>query len=294
MGTGSSFSPRRAARSLAILGGLLALPIPPASRAAAEVITGVCPDGSVYIVHERDQIPCSRSKEVEPSDVPPLRPQYMPAPYTWQLWNQQNNPNNPYNLVDPARQIRAARPPTGPSGAARAPGTHPPAVSSAPPPEAPASAVGPLDLGLSDQELRDLYEIVQLSQKRMPATLTRETAGGRGLFQVAVAHSQAFEERLKQAWASRGGLGSSRVLLFTAVSKTPSPFHANFTFVQGHLTYQPDSNNPRQIGLLEGHLGQLDAGDVVLGYVVLPDTMDLRGRLDVWWNDRRASMNFGG
>lgn len=294
MGTGFSSWPRRTARSLTILGGLLVLPAWPASRAAAEVITGVCPDGSVYIVHERDQIPCSRSKEVEPSDVPPLRPQYMPAPYTWQLWNQQHDPNNPYNLVDPAEKVRSARPPTRPSEAAGRRAGHPPAVASAPPPEPAPVPVQPLDLGLSDQELRDLYTIVQLSQKRMPATLSRETAGGRGLFQVEVAHSQAFEARLKQAWASRGGLGKSRVLLFTAVSKSPSSFHANFTFVQGHLTYQPDASNPRQIGLLQGHLGDLAAGEVVLGYVVLPDTMDLRGRLDVWWNDRRASMNFGG
>lgn len=292
-----SSRPRRTAHTLAVLGALLILPVCHSRKAGAEAITGVCPDGSVFVVQQREQIPCSHSKEVEPSQVPPLRPEYMPSPYSWQLWNEERNPNNPYNLIDVGRKIRQARPgaqpPPTPEGAA----ARTPSVASAPP--GPSSGVvqapvEPLDLGLSDQELRDLYEIVQLSQRRTPATLSREDAAGRGLFQVEVAHSQAFEQRLKKAWTSRGGLGHSRVLLFTAVSKSPSPFHANFTFVQGHLTYQPDARDPRQIGLLQGHLGNLKPGDVVLGYVVLPETMDLRGRLDVWWNDRRASMHFGG
>lgn len=273
--------------------------------ADAGAITGVCPDGSVYIVQNEAQVPCSRSKRIEPSEVPPLRPEYLPSPYTWQVWQQQQNPNNPYNLIDQARRVRGLEvPPSGTPGAAGAAGqgrgAAPPSVSSAPPglqaasPPAPSGPVGPLDLGLSDQELRDLFLIVELSQERTPARFRRERADGRGVFEVALAHSAAFERRLREAWASRGGLDGSRVLVFTAISKDAVPFHANFTFVQGHLTYQPDVRDARQVGVLQGHLGELEESEAVLGYVVLPENLSLDETVEVYWNDRRTSVRFRG
>jgi hypothetical protein len=72
----------------------------------------------------------------------------------------------------------------------------------------------------------------------------------------------------------------------------PEPFHANLTFVQGHLTFQPAAEDPRQLGVLQGHLGDLDADEVVLGYVILPDAMDTGEPMDVYWNDRRISVAF--
>ncbi len=107
-----------------------------------------------------------------------------------------------------------------------------------------------------------------------------------------MARSRAFEGRLQQAWQSRGGIGAP-VLLFTAHSKRAEDFWANLTFVQGHLTYQPDSANARQLGILQGRLGALDAGEVVLGYVVLPKSWDLEQPLDVYWNDRHMGATFG-
>gem|GEM_PF-964091 len=288
-----------------------------AGQASSEAITGVCPDGSVYIVQERAQIPCRASKEVDPSDVPPLRPEYLSSPYTWQVWNQVNNPNNPYNLIDAARRVRGLRsgalpqgaaptPPQGPRTAlppphgARAAFPPPPAVSAAPPqaslPVAPSAdgKVGALDLGLSDQQLEDLYLIVHLSQDHVPATLERESAEGQDLFEVRLAHSAAFENRLHAAWSSRGGIGNRRVLLFTAVAKRSEEFWANLTFVQEYLSYQPDAHDPSQLGILRGHLGALHSGDVILGYVVLPEAMKLAKNLDIYWNDRRTRARFGG
>jgi hypothetical protein len=271
----------------------------PAAR--AEAITGVCPDGSIYIVRSEAQVPCSRSKRIEPHEVPPLRPEYLPSPYTWHVWQQRENPNNPYNLIDAARQVQGlqAPPPAGGGpGAAGAAGmagaVATPPVSSPPPglPAPPPAPRGPLDLGLSDEELRDLFLIVELSQERTPARFRRETADGRGVFEVSLAWSAAFEKRLREAWASRGGLDGRRVLVFTALSKEPESFHANFSFVQGHLTYQPDARDPAQLGVLQGRLGDLEASEAVLGYVVLPDTMSLGESLDVFWNDRRTTVHF--
>ncbi|MDJ0785963.1 MAG: hypothetical protein QNK05_04105 [Myxococcota bacterium] len=266
--------------------------------AAGASITGVCPDGSIFIVQRESQIPCSAAKRMEPHEVPPMRPELLPRPYTWQVWNQQQDPNNPYNLIDSARQVQGLR------GAAQgaqpgAPGTASPGANvAALPPDVGRAAPGlpsrPLDLGMGDEELRSLFQIVELTQEKVPVQFARNTADGRGVFRVAFARSVAFEGRLREAWESRGGLGASKVLLFTAFSKRPVDFHANFTFVQGHLTYQPDSANPKQIGVLQGRLGELEGGEGVLGYVVLPETLDLGGEIDVYWNDRRTTARFGG
>jgi hypothetical protein len=254
---------------------------------AAAAITGVCPDGSVFVVQHEAQIPCREAREVEPHEVPPLRPEYLSSPYTWNIWKDQQDPNNPYNLVDAVRRMREMQIP-GATDAA-------PGVSSGPPGGAAAREnTSPLDLGLGDEELRNLFLIVELSQEQTPVSFARDTADGRGVFRVAFAHSQAFEVRLQEAWASRGGLGGSRVLLFTGVSKQPAELHPNFTFVQGHLSYQPDPTNPRQLGVLQGRVGPLEANEVVLGYVVLPETIDLGGEMDVYWDDRRATARFGG
>ena len=257
-----------------------------ADPAAARAITGICPDGSVYIVQAEAQVPCASSKRVAPHEVPPVRPEYRPRPYTWEVWNRASDPNNPYNLIDAARQVREFQESVGE-------GT--PAQGAAPAPEAemPPFATGPLDLGLSDQELRDLYLIVELSQEHAPAHIGRRTADGKGVFEVAFAHSSAFESELRRAWSSRGGLGTGPVLVFTAHSKRPEAFYANFTVLQGHLSFQPDAHDPRQLGILQGRLGDLAAGELVLGYLVLPDAMALDDELDLYWNDRRVRARLG-
>ena len=82
------------------------------------------------------------------------------------------------------------------------------------------------------------------------------------------------------------------MLLFTARSVQPETFYASFTFVQDHLTYQPDATDARQLGVLQGRLGALAAGEVVLGYVSLPPNFDLDRELDIYWDDRHVSATF--
>jgi hypothetical protein len=266
-----------------------------AGAARGESVTGVCPDGSIYVVQHASQIPCKRSKQLEPADVPPVRPSYLPKPHTWQVWAEQNDPNNPYNVVDQAAQVRAMgagqAPPAGaslPPGAGAAVETQAPAPVAAAPRE-----IGPLELGLGEQDLADLFAIVELSQERAPARFERETAGGEGVSRVAFARSRAFEQRLLAAQQARGGAASGPVLLFSARSNRPQEFWPNFTFVQQHMTFQPDASNDRQLGVLQGHLGQLGEGEVVLGYVVLPDTMDLdASELEIYWDDRHTTARF--
>ncbi len=271
-----------------------------ATAAHAESVTGVCPDGSIFIVQHASQIPCKRSKQVEPGDVPPVRPDYLPKPYTWKIWSEQNDPNNPYNVVDQARQVRAmsgagnsaAQPGAASGGATEAQASGVESAALAPAPAASARNVGPLALGLGEQDLADLFAIVELSQERAPARFERETADGEGISKVAFARSRAFEERLLAAWEARGGLESDQILLFSARSNRPQDFWPNFTFVQQHISFQPDASSDRQLGVLQGHLGQLAEGEVVLGYIVMPRTVDLAAQLEIYWDDRHTSARF--
>jgi hypothetical protein len=274
--------PFRFLRCLRVL--LLLGAVAPASAAHAS-LTGICPDGSIYIVQEARQIPCADAKPVSIDEVPPIRPHYLPTPYTWKVWNERNDPNNPYNAIDAARQVRGLEAPPDAKGTGNA---------AAPPPTAapPTPGLAPFSLGLSEGELRDLHQIVELSQEQIPARLMRETAGGQGVFEVSFARSGAFEEMLRGGFAARGGLPTGGVLLFAARSVAPEQFYASFTFLQEHLTYQPDATDARQLGVLQGQLGALAAGEVVLGYVSLPPNFDPTRELDIYWDDRHTTVTF--
>jgi hypothetical protein len=77
------------------------------------------------------------------------------------------------------------------------------------------------------------------------------------------------------------------VLLFTAVARAPEDFYANFTFSQGPLAFQPKVDDPLQFGVIQGRLGPMERNTAVLGYVVLPEVVDLAAPMDIYWNDRR-------
>ncbi len=261
-----------------------------AAPASARSITGVCPDGSIFIVPRDELIPCKNAKKIEPDEVPPMRPEYLPRPYTWQVYQEGNNPNNAYNLVEQARRVRRMReglPPVaaGPGGSndGAAAGTS---TKARPLARAERAPDGPFELGLSDGELRDLYFIVELNQTEAPAAFVKENAAGAELMVVSLAHSAAFEDRLEQAFRARGRpMGPA--LLFTAVARAPEDFYANFTFSQGPQAFQPKVDDPLQFGVIQGRLGPMNRNTAVLGYVVLPDVVDLSAPMDIYWNDRR-------
>jgi len=259
----------------------------PLSVAAS--ITGVCPDGSIFIVQRAVSIPCRGAKAVDPIDLPPLRPEFLPRPYGWDVFNRRNDPNNPYNL------IRSA--PIDEPVAVRK--QHPKAVQpdervatrtefvteSTPPAPTPAASPRATPLGLARGEIRDLVMIVDLSQQRAPATLTSHDSGGR----LQLALSPAFESRLYERFAEGGRSTSGKVVLFSADTQQAGSFYGNLTFVQGHIAYQPDSSNPFQLGLVQGSMGELAVDQPVVGYVVLPEHMDVSQPIDIYWNDLQTT-----
>jgi hypothetical protein len=279
---------RRAAAAAALL---LAAP------ASAETISGVCPDGSIFIVQSADAVPCREARRVEPEDVPPIKPHFLPRPYAWELFQARQDPNNPYNLVGEGGEF-AARPREGPATPAvsaappEAPATPPvsaaaPATAAAPAP----SARQPAELALTNDEVRDLVTIVELSQQRAPATIVEPRTGEPEML-LRLARSPAFEARVQDAWAAAGQTPPGPVLLFAAEARAPGGFYPNLTFAQGHVAYHPDPADGRQIGILRGRQGELAAGELSLGYVVLPAGADLAQPMDVYWNDRRITAVF--
>jgi hypothetical protein len=280
-----------------------------AAAAAGASITGVCPDGSIFVVPRADLIPCRDSKQVDPNEVPPIKAEMLPRPYGWEVFNRRNDPNNPYNLIDAGRAIRgeaplpppeqAGVPPTteiqpkadwepdrpGTPRQARAATPLPP-VSARPPARA---GVGPLEIGLAPEEVRDLALIVHYSQQRAPATFTRGADTDPPGLVVRLAQSRSFEARLRDAALRTGRAVRGPVVLFSAVAGSEQTFHANLTFVQGHMAFHPESDQSGELGLIEGHLGRLGPEEIVLGYVVLPRHMDLSQPMDIYWNDHQVT-----
>lgn len=288
---------RRDAAPSQLLGRLLVgLGLSLASAADAGSITGVCPDGSIFVVQNPANIPCREARRIEPHQVPPMRPENLPRSYLWDVYREKQNENNPYNLVDRAAKVRGslAKGGTAPPGEALVPsdghegasGAAPPQVASAPPSRPATPAPAKPELGLTDGELRDLFYLVEVSQQAAPATFATE-AGGQEALRVSFAHSQAFEARVRSATSVDG-----RVVLFTVQPSQHDTFRPNFTFVQGQTSFHPQAGDARQLGVLVGRLGELNKDDLVLGYAVLPGSIDIARPVDLYWDDRRLAVTF--
>ena len=275
---------------------LVGLGLSLATAADAGSITGVCPDGSVFVVQNPANIPCREARRIEPHQVPPMRPENLPRSYLWDVYREKQNENNPYNLVDRAAKVRSslAKGGSAPPDEALAPsdgpgtasGAAPPQVASAPPSRPATPAPSKPELGLTDGELRDLFYLVEVSQQAAPATFATQ-AGGQEALRVSFAHSQAFEARVRSATSVDG-----RVVLFTVQPNQHDTFRPNFTFVQGQTSFHPQSSDARQLGVLVGRLGELNKSDLVLGYAVLPASIDIARPVDLYWDDRRLAVTF--
>jgi hypothetical protein len=241
----------------------------------------VCPDGSFFVVAHMDDVPCARAKLVDPADLPPIRPQLLPRPYTWYVDQQTRDPNNPYNLLEAAEKIREARDPQGFS-------SQPPTLQ--PPIPAPVEP-GRADVAVpqfSEAELRDLVRLIEMRQRIARAELLVEDLRGGHRLRILLAHSGAFEAGVLD-WA---GLDPKvqRVIAFAVVAPgQETEFQPNFFVVQGSRTFRPNPRDARELGLLVGAPGTMPGGSVALGYLVVPATFDPTESMELWWNDRSVA-----
>jgi hypothetical protein len=270
------------------------------ASAGSASVTGVCPDGSMFIVQRAESIPCRDAKAVEPSDVPPMKPEYLPRPYGWEVFHRKNDPNNPYNLIhqqSPEPPTTVHRDPDGrsdPRLAREQPRyeTQVPERSDFQGGSAPVARSEERNDGsaleLVNAEVEDLAMIVELSQRGAPASFTDDGSQGR----VRLARSLAFEGRMRQHLAGRGHASGGSVVLFVADADSRGSFYGNLTFVQNGIAFHPSNENPYELGVIRGQLGPLENGSSVLGYVILPERLDPSYPIDVYWNDRQLTATF--
>ncbi len=267
-----------------------------AGAAAFASVSGICPDGSMFIVQRPESVPCRDAKAVDPMDVPPMKPEYLPRPYGWEVFHRRNDPNNPYNLIPepppaPIEQGQEDWNAPQPSGEASVTETRVPertAFQSGSTPLAPAAK--PADqpgLELADREIEDLAMIVELSQRRAPVSFEEDAQG-----RLQLARSLAFESRMREHLAGRGQTSPGPVVLFAEDADAEGAFYENLTFVQDGMAFHPSSDNPFELGVIRGRLGALASGADVLGYVILPERLDPARPVDIYWNDRQLTATF--
>jgi hypothetical protein len=261
--------------------------------AADSTLSGVCPDGSFFIVQSRGAVPCTHPRFVDAADMPPLRPHLLPRPYAWYVDQETRNPNNPYNLVDAAEKIRAARlgPNPGSEEEKAAPQTAQPspapaanvAARSLAPTTAPQSAA-PAALQIADDDLRDLVRLIGLRQTDSPAQLSISNARGNAKLRIQLAYSASFESF---ALATLGrDPAANHVIVFAALAEEDTDFQPNFFVVQSGRTFRPDPTSPSELGFLLGHAGNLPTGELAVGYAVVPASFDPHAAMELFWNDR--------
>jgi hypothetical protein len=287
-----------------LLGTLLATTLP-GPALARDTVAGLCPDGSAFVVARRQDAPCRDPKFVDDaSDLPPLRPQYLPRSHAWQLNRAARDENNPYNLldrIDRNRMARGERPITSEPQTASAPipatstqtrggdgaTTTALAPTSLAAPSARIVSEKPRETGpsfvMTEDELRDLARLIVLRQQIAPAELTVEDVRGRPQLHLRYAYSPSFEQRAIEAL----GLDAAkqRVLIFSVRSEADVEFFPSFTAIQDGVSFRPEPS--REIGYVVGSAGPMAAGLVGIGYIVLPARVDAARPIDLYWNDRK-------
>jgi len=287
---------------------------------ADDSVTGVCPDGSFFVASSRAQAPCPDAKFVPASELPPIRPEYLPRPYTWYVDQEEQDANNPYNLVDKAQKIRelrraqnarAARQLAESRGSATegsrrteqaglggesmnsvspgmAAGTTPGrALAPATGPVGPQGAVGPA-VSLDADELRTLAELIALRQQVAPAEIAVDDVRGNRQLGIQFAYSEALEQRIRAALGDAAEVQSARVIVFGVLAEAELEFYPRFFVTQSGRSFRPLDDSAKEQGLLLGQPGPQAPGLLTLGYLVLPAAFDLRQSLTLWWNDRRV------
>ncbi len=269
---------------------------------ADDSITGVCPDGSFFVVSSRAAAPCKDPKFVPASELPPIRPEYLPRPYTWYVDQEEQDPNNPYNLVDKAQQIRSLRRQNARSSresSDEAPSLRSSSRSSNRESEvARTGAVGEVEpqgqlpesqlLSLAPDELRDLVELLSLRQQLAPATIAVEDVRGAPQLSLQFAYSPALEQTVRSALTELGAKPESKVVVFAVRTDVDSEFYPRFFVAQAGRTFQPLAERVSEQGWLLGREGPMAAGLLSLGYLVLPEPFQLESPMTLWWNDRRV------
>jgi hypothetical protein len=238
-------------------GMLLGAALPTSARA----LIAACADGSVVFAKRWEDVRCSGAVEVAPEDVPQFG--YVPRDRSAErrAFSREHEAMRERDLEAqlaalPARAIQARR-------------------------SAPALPL----VALSAAEYRDLARLVALSRERAAVAIER----GAAPVQIRLAHSRAFEERLRADLVARGSSAPGPVLLFSVEPTAGSLGAMPPSFAQRGVTFRPQPMDPSQLGWIAGADAAPDRSAPRLGYVALPADFDLARPLVVFWGDAVAA-----
>ena len=238
-------------------GALLAAALPTTARA----LIAACADGSVVFAKRWEDVHCAGAVEVAPEDVPQFG--YVPRDRAAErrTFSRQHEAMRERDLEAQLAALLA------------------PAIQARP-----SDPVLPL-VALSAAEYRDLARFVALSEERAAVAIEH----GAPPVQIRLAHSRAFDERLRADLAARGSSAPGPILLFSVEPTAGSLGAMPPSFAQRGVTFRPQAMDPSQLGWIAGGNAAPDRGAPRLGYVALPAGFDLARPLIVFWGDAVAA-----
>ena len=236
---------------------LLAAALPTTARA----LIAACADGSVVFAKRWEDVHCAGAVEVAPENMPQLG--YVPRDRSAErrAFSRQHEAMRERDLEAQLAALPA------------------PAIQARP--SAPALPL----VALSAAEYRDLARLVALSQERAAVAIER----GAPPVQMRLAHSRAFEARLRADLAARGASAPGPILLFSVEPTAGSLGAMPPSFAQRGVTFRPQPMDRSQLGWIVGADAAPDRGAPRLGYVALPAGFDLTRPLVVFWGDAVAA-----
>ncbi len=257
-------------------------------------VIAVCADGSIMIAKKWADVNCAGAIEVAPDDVPPIGSGIRPRSIAWANFLREQetlrreservrsranrvsgrSPAEPTAREESLDQTRAYRNDNA-YGNGRAPSRD---VARRP------SAAMRASFTLTADERRDLALLVDLSQRDTPAIL-RNTQNGVTTARLKIAHSRAFEAKLRAHQRTVSARRSGPVLVFSLEPANADVMDTPLSFVQGGPSFRPNARNSREFGWIDDVEAAPGQRTTRLGYIVLPESFEVSRPLAVFWGD---------
>jgi len=275
--------------------------IAPPAIARASVVA-VCADGSIMIAKKWADVNCAGAIEVAPDDVPPIGSGIRPRSIAWASFLREQeamrreserarthasrassrspvDPTAREEPLDPTRAYRNGNANANGNGNGNGNGrTLSGDVARRP------SAAMRASFTLTADERRDLALLVDLSQRDTPATL-KSIQNGITTARLKIAHSRAFEAKLRAHQRTASARRPGPVLVFSLEPANADALDTPLSFVQGGPSFRPNAGNSREFGWIDDVDATTGQRTGRLGYIVLPESFEVSRPLAVFWGD---------
>jgi hypothetical protein len=267
-------------RRLRLLAGLGAIGLAALVPADSPALVANCEDGSVVLASRWEDVHCAGAVEVAPGETARLgEARRLDVPD----WRKARRQHEAQRELDLETQIERAHTALRLERETRRQQRE----TLRPRRETLQQALPELEatrFELSKPEYDALSRFIELRQEFAVADIAR---GAAGPARMRLAHSQAFEAKLRVRLVAAGRDGAGIVLVFSLApqgAQLGDPPH----FAQRGSTFRPQSPDPAQLGRIIRKGAPEDEAGARLGYVVLPAGFELGRPLVLFWGDAIA------